>query len=282
MLKQSLRAFAALAVLALAACNGGGNGIDLGTSSGGGLTSTIRVLNGSPDVGTVDVYLTNTSGSAVASALPYGAVSAYVAVSTQAYTVIVTTAATTTQKATCATPLLGLFRYTIVIAGRAANGTGTSTGLQCQIFPEIPQTVPSGQEELGLHHAAPGVGTSGNGTLSFGTYAPGQGGYNTPAGSATYASSLTTAAAVGTSTYTLIAGVTSGNGEGVYVAPQTASAPASVLATVLPSQAAGGGTGGPGINDSGNYLPSPSSTVFDVYAVDGASAGTVKLVGVLD
>ncbi|MBV9440774.1 MAG: DUF4397 domain-containing protein [Candidatus Eremiobacteraeota bacterium] len=272
---------AALASALLAACNG--NGFNLGTTTGGtGLNSTVRFLNGSPDVGTVDAYFGATNTSAAASALAYGAVSAYVSYPTQAFNVIITASGTTTQKLTCTTALLGIYRYTIVIAGRAANGTGTSTGLQCQVFAEVPQAIPSGQEALAVHHAAPAFAAGGNATLTFGTYTPGQSTYSAPAASATFNGTLTTNATVGSTVYAILPGVTSGNGEGVYVAKQTSTAPSTVYATILPSQAATGGAAGPGTNDVGNYLPSSTSSLFDVYAVDAATAGNVALIAALD
>lgn len=277
---------AALAVLSLAslaslaACGGGSSGSSTVLSQ----TAQLRFINGSPDAGSLDIHLgTNTGGTFAGGAgLAYGTITAFQNEPTTSLAIVATTAGQTNTIVSCNVPQLqNNIRYTVVIAGKVANGGGTPTGTQCQFFAEPNFTTPTGQASVTLHHASPAAAAAGATTLVFGNYTPNQTNY-TPYGSSATATFVSSggATATGTPINVIVQAVTTGSGTGIYVAPQ--SSPSTSLATILPSQAQTGNAGASGAADTGNFLPYQSLINFDVYAIDGQGASQVKLVGAFD
>lgn len=280
----------AVGAVVLSGCNSGNNIISTTTP-----TSAIRFLNGSPDVGTVDVYLTAASGTPSATALVYGALNVYADLTSKAYTVIVTaTGAPTSTKLTCTVPALAAnTRYTVVIAGKVAGGA-TATGLQCQVFAETVYSLPANQFQLAVHHASPGANAAGISTFSFGLYSAGTTNYQIPSGTATFVSTLTSGAAVGVATNALVQAVQTAPGLGVYASTQTGTAPTTVLATTTPSQATVGLSGATGAENFANFMPYTTtslttgvvttvSSVLSVYLIDSTTnASGVALVCAMD
>ena len=198
-------------------------------------TSAVRFLNGSPDLGNVDVYTTTATGTPIAAALAYATLNSYSDLTSKAYTVIVTAAGSpSTQKLTCALQALTAnVRYTIVIAGKVAAGPA-ATGLQCQVFAETVYSLPVSQFQMGFHHASPALNAGANATVSFGLYSAGLNNYQLPSGLATFQATLTSGTGIGTAVNVLLPAVQTAPGLGVFVSAQTGSPPASVLATTTP------------------------------------------------
>ena len=278
---------AALAVLSLAtlaslaACGGGSSGPSTVLSQ----TAQLRVINGSPDAGTIDIHLGNNTGGTFAggTGLVYGQITAFQNEPTVVQTIVATTAGQTNTIVSCNLPQLqNNQRYTVVVAGKIANGGGTPTGTQCQFFQEIPFTTPTGQASVSVHHASPAAAAAGAASIAFGGYTPGQANYQPFSASAvaTLAPISGGATAQGTAVNVVIPGVTSGAGIGVYVAAQ--GTPTTPAATLLPSQAQTGNSGTNGAGDTSNFLPYQSLINFDVYAIDGQAGKLVQLVGAFD
>ena len=278
---------AALAVLSLAtlaslaACGGGSSGSSTVLSQ----TAQLRIINGSPDAGTIDIHLGNNTGGTFAggTSLLYGQITAFQNEPTVSQTIVATTAGQTNTIVACNLPQLqNNQRYTVVIAGKVANGGGTATGTQCQFFQESPFTTPAGQASVSVHHASPAAAAAGAASIAFGSYTPGQGNYQVFSSSAlaTYASISGGATAQGTTVNIVIPGATTGSGIGIYVAPQ--SSPTIPKATITPSLAQTGNSGSSGAGDTSNFLPYQTLINFDVYAIDGQGANLVQLVGAFD
>lgn len=313
----------AVGALVISGCSN--NGLTtIGTTTA---LSAIRFLNGSPDAGTIDVYVqTSTatpSGTPAGAALPYGKMSAYANYNTQVYTIVATAAGTATaQKVSCTTPtLVQNTRYTIVIAGKAAS-TG-ATGLQCQVFAETLYSLPAGQFQLAFHHASPALNAARPSTAeAFGLYPAGTRNYQLQAQTATFVSTLTAGAALGTAVNTLLPGVQVAPGLGVYAAAVSPNPPTTVDATGTPSQATQGLSSATAANppfsntasDTNNFFPyvttgatptpSPSptpttgatptpvptaspaattvSSVLSAYLIDGQGSNVAQLVLTLD
>jgi hypothetical protein len=256
-------------------------------------TSAVRFLNGSPDLGNVDVYTTTATGTPVAAALAYATLNSYADLTSKAYTFIVTAAGSpSTQKLTCALSALGAnTRYTIVIAGKVAAGTA-ATGLQCQVFAETVYSLPASQFQMGFHHASPALNAAANATVSFGLYSAGLNNYQLPSGLATFQSTLTSGTGIGTAVNVLLPAVQTAPGLGVYVSAQTGSPPASALATTTPSQATVGLSPATGAENTNNFMPytttsgTTTTTVssnLSVYAIDSnTNASGVQLVCAMD
>jgi len=277
---------AALAVLSLAslaslaACGGGSSGSSTVLSQ----TAQLRFINGSPDAGSLDIHLgTNTGGTfAGGTGLAYGTITAFQNEPTTGQAIVATAAGQTNTIVSCNLPQLqNNVRYTVVIAGKVANGGGTPTGTQCQFFAEPNFTTPTGQASVTMHHASPAAAAAGATTIAFGNFTPGQSNF-TPYGSnstATFASSGG-ATATGTPINVIVQAATSGSGSGIYVASQ--NSPNTALATITPSQAQTGNAGTSGAGNTSNFLPYQSLINFDVYAIDGQGTNRVQLVGAFD
>ena len=278
---------AALAVLSLAtlaslaACGGGSSGSSTVLSQ----TAQLRIINGSPDAGPIDIHLGNNTGGTFAggTSLGYGQITAFQNEPTVSQTIVATAAGQTNTVVACNLPQLqNNQRYTVVVAGKVANGGGTATGTQCQFFQESPFTTPTGQASVTMHHASPAAAAAGATSIVFGGYTPGQTNYQ-PFGSnavATLAPISGGATAQGTAVNLVILGATSGAGIGIYVAAQ--STPTTSAATLLPLQAQTGNSGTSGAGDTSNFLPYQALINFDVYAIDGQAGKLVQLVGAFD
>ncbi len=273
-------AILSLASLAsLAACGGGSSGTSTALSE----TAQLRFLNGSPDAGSLDIHLgTNTGGTfATGTGLAYGQFTTFQNEPTVSLSIVATGAGATNTVVSCNLPQLrNNQRYTVVIAGKVANGGGTPTGSQCQFFQEIPFTTPAGQASVTAHHASPAAAAAGAATVTFGTFTPPGSNY-TSAGTATFAPATGGATGQGTAVNVIIPAQTSGTGVGFYVAPPN-TPPTTSSATVLPSQGQAGNAGTSGAADTSNFLPYQSLINFDVYAIDGQNGKLVQLVGAFD
>jgi hypothetical protein len=165
------------AALSLAACGGGSSGV-LGNNVGtGGQTANIRFVNGSPDLGNIDVYLTAV-GAAAASApaapsttnMPYGQPSLFVQEPTVAYAAVVRATGASSSSAalaglSCPIPQLSTnAKYTVVISG--TNGAGHT----CRLFQDFDYST---GVQYRVHDAASTLGASiAYGSTSLGTAAP--------------------------------------------------------------------------------------------------------------
>ncbi len=299
MLLRRLGVLTAIGAIALSGC--GNNGLNtLGTTTS---QSAFRFINGSPDLGNVDVYLQGTNNGAAATNLAYGSMSAISTLNTQSYTVTVTaTGSKTSTKLTC--PLNSVAastRYTIVIAGKVAGGS-TPLGLQCQSFGETYYSIPSGQFQLGLHQASPALNAivSGASTASpppssvaFGLYPAGTTNWQLFGGTTSFVAAAS-GIAIGAATNVLLNGVTGAPGMGVYAAPTGSNPPpagaSSVFATTTPVQCVPGGSNVAIGTDTANTFPYQTTTsgttttvsqVLMVYAIDAAST-TAQLVCAMD
>jgi hypothetical protein len=280
----------AVVAVVLSGCNSGNDIISTTTP-----TTGLRYLNGSPDLGTVDVYINKASGTPNAGAIAYGALAAYADIPSKAYTVIVTaTGVPSSTKLTCALPSLAAnTRYTLVIAGKVAGGT-SATGLQCQLFAETVYSLPANQFQLAFHHASPAANAASLSTVSFGLYSAGTTNYQLPSGTATFVSTLTSGTADGVATNVLVQAVSTAPGLGVYTSTQTGVAPTTVLATTTPSQATTGLSTATGAANYMNFMPYTTtslstgavttvSSVLSVYMIDSTTnASGVALVCAMD
>jgi hypothetical protein len=278
---------AALAVLSLAtlaslaACGGGSSGPSTVLSQ----TAQLRIINGSPDAGPIDIHLGNNTGGTFAggTGLVYGQITAFQNEPTVSQTIVATNAGQTSTVVSCNLPQLqNNQRYTVVIAGKVAGGGGTPTGTQCQFFQEAAFSTPTGQASVSVHHASPAAAAVGAMSIAFGSYTPGQANYQTFSSGAvaTYAPISGGATAQGLAVNIIIPGATTGSGIGIYVAPQ--STPTIPTATITPSLAQTGNSGTNGAGDTSNFLPYQTLINFDIYAIDGQGMNLVQLVGAFD
>jgi hypothetical protein len=167
------------AALSLAACGGGSSGV-LGNNVGtGGQTANIRILNGSPDLGTnVDFYFqatgaaapTATANGASTTNVPYGQITPFFSEPITAGTVTVRTTGASASSAAllglaCPVPQLATnAKYTVVIAGVGANHT-------CRLFQDFDYNASGVQYRF--HDAASSLGSQvAYGTTTAGTPAP--------------------------------------------------------------------------------------------------------------
>lgn len=303
MLLRRLALVLAFGAAVLAGCGNNGQGTVLGTTTS---QSALRFLNGSPDLGPVDVYINGTSSAAFVTKLGYPSLSAITNVNTQSYTVTVTPNGTpATTRLTC--PLNNLAastRYTVVIAGKAAQGT-SSLGLQCLVFPETYYSIPATQFQLAFHHASPALNavvTAGStaspppSAVAFGTYPAGTTNWQLFGGQSSFVAA-TQGVGTGTPTNVLLNGSQTAPGIGVYVASTASNPPAAgaagVYASTPVSACVSGGATIPSTNpDTASFFPysytasgatsaTLVSNVLMVYAIDGASA-TSQLVCAFD
>lgn len=155
------------AVLSLAACNGGTSATSFSQTLGE--QSNFRFVNGSPDVGAVDIYLVSTgnqrSSTPTIANAAYGFITDFQAVPTSAGQLLIYPSGTTTTPGIgCSLPKpLNDQNYTVVIAGQVAKGT-----LQCVIFQD--QTY-SASGQYRTHHASPGATAAGLGVIAYGVTA---------------------------------------------------------------------------------------------------------------
>jgi hypothetical protein len=245
--------------------------------------ASVRVVHGSPDAGSLDVRLDSVGGTTLASATAYGRVGSYVSVAAGTHYVEILAAGSSTASLRCTSPSLAAgTKYTVVVAGTAARGYGTTLGVQCQVFAEPSFSTPSGDYALALHHASPAAAAAGYAVLSYGTFAPGTSAYNPPAGTASFTSAFSNATSTGAVATSVATGATSAPGVGFWFAPQTATAPSTVLATIRPSQGVAGASGASGTADAGDLLPSGTLINFSVYVVDGQNGALALAIGAFD
>jgi hypothetical protein len=143
------------AVISLTACNGGG-----GSVFGSNVTGTqaqVRFVNGSPDAGSVDFYLTPTGGTRSttpsATGIAYGEASSFLAEQTVASQVVVYPTGTSSADVggICSVPQLSNNNvYTIVLAG-------SGSGAHCLIFNDA---VYAAQPAVRFHDASPNAGSA--------------------------------------------------------------------------------------------------------------------------
>jgi hypothetical protein len=246
-------------------------------------TASLRVVHGSPDAGSLDVRIDSVTGTALLSAAAYGRVGAYASVTAGTHYVEIISAGSATASLQCTSPsLVAGTSYTVVVAGTAAKGYGTTLGVQCQVFAEPAFSTPSGDYTLAVHHASPAVAAAGYTAISYGTFAPGTPAYQTPAGVASFTSAFSSGAATGAVVTNVATGVTSAPGVGFWFAPQTATAPATVLSTIRPSQGVAGASGASGTGDTAELLPSSTLINFSVYVVDGQNGAIAQTIGAFD
>ncbi len=152
--------------LSLAACGGGSSGV-LGNGVGtGGQTANIRIVNGSPDLGSnIDLYYTATGAPQPGSTangqsttnVPYGQTTPFFQEPTTAGTVTVRSTGAPPSSAAlaglaCPIPQLSTnAKYTIVIAGIGANHT-------CRLFQDFDYNATGPQYRV--HDAAASLGAS--------------------------------------------------------------------------------------------------------------------------
>ena len=277
----------AVSALVLAGCNSNANQL---TSTTG--LAAVRILNGSPDLGSVDVYLNTATGTPLAPALTYGTLNIYTnEAAAKKLTVVVTAAGVpSSTKLSCALPGLTLnTRYTVVIAGTVAGGA-TATGLQCQLFAETVYSLPANQFQLSFHYASATLGAT-QPTVSFGLYSAGANNYQLPTGNATFTATTAGGTSLATAVNTLVPAVQTAPGLGVYVSAETGTPPTSVLATTTPSQATLGLSGATGAQNSNNFMPYTTTTgavtttvssILSVYAIDASGGNGVALVCAMD
>jgi Domain of unknown function (DUF4397) len=315
-----LRRFAfvcAIGACILAAC---GNNNLLGTTTA--TQSAIRFINGSPDLGPVDIYLNGTGSTATTTGLAYKSATTLYYQNSQSYTVTVTPTGSKTASIACGTPSLAAnTRYTVVIAGKATPNSTPNDGLQCQIFAETIYSLPVGQFQLAFHNASPALAAAapvGGGT-GFGLFTNSMPPvYNVEAGPIATFTAPTSGVANGVAVNALVPGVETAPGIGVYASVASSNGapnpPTTVQATLLPSQLQNGYisaiTTTPACPDAGNFYPiqtpsptpTPASTtpptpsptpsplctavsnVMSVYAIDAptGSSTVANLVGVSD
>lgn len=257
---------------------------DAVTSSTSSSNASVRIVHGSPDAGNLDVKLDSAIGTALITSAAYGAVGSYVSVTAGSHNVALLPAGGTTASLTCTSPSLSAgTKYTIVVVGVAAKGYGTTLGVQCQVFAEATFSTPSGDYTLAVHHASPAANAAGYGVLSFGPFSPGSGAYQSPAGSAAFTAPISYSTATGTIVTDVAIGVADAPGVGFWFAPQTSTAPTSILTAIRPSQGVAGAAGVNGSSDSGDLLPYNSSLInFSVYVVDGQNGAAVHAIGAFD
>lgn len=279
----------AIGAVLLSGCNSNPNALSTSTN-----VSDIRVLNGSPDLGPVDIYFASTTSAALATSLAYGSLSAYAEEPYKgAARPLVATApgSPSSTKLSCSIPALDInTRYTIVIAGKVAAGA-TATGLQCQLFTETVYSLPANQFQLGFHYASPGLAANSEPTISFGLFSAGLNNYQLPSGNATFTTTTASGTADVLAVNVLLPAVQTAPGLGVYISPQTGSPPTTVFATVTPSQCVTGLVGAAGSSNTNNFMPytttsgTTTTTVssnLSVYAVDSTAASGVALVCAMD
>jgi len=151
--RAALAAISLATLASLAACGGGSSG----TSTVLSQTAQLRIINGSPDAGLIDIHLGNNTGGTFAggTGLAYGQITAFQNEPTVSQTIVATTAGQTNTIVSCTLPQLqNNQRYTVVVAGKFANSGGTATGTQCQFFQEVAFTTPTGQASVSVHHAS--------------------------------------------------------------------------------------------------------------------------------
>ncbi len=136
---------------ALSACNGSAGSVLGGIGSNNGY---IRVINGSPDVGTVDVLI---DGNIKGQGLAYGGVGAYNAFAPGTHTVNVFPAGsdTGTPLATGTVGTNSGFDYTVVVTGEQHPSYQTQPDLAVQAFTEQPYSTPSGGSAINFHYTSP-------------------------------------------------------------------------------------------------------------------------------
>jgi hypothetical protein len=272
-----------LGLAVLAGCGPLNPGSILTTSSG---NANIRVLNGSPNAGTITATLDSATGPAVATTLAYPNVAAYQSIASGNHALVITSTTNTFTQKTCAVGLLNAgLGYTVVLAG-SATSQSMNTQLQCQVFQEPGYAGTTTTGYFSLHNASPAANANGYSTLSIGTY---------PTASPTTFSTVLTSAAFNTTpaatiTTLLTAPVNaSSGGIGFWVVPQgtTPAVGSATMATFLPANGllASANPQGTKASDATNLFPTSNLVNLSIYAVDAASGSAgppFTLVGVFE
>jgi hypothetical protein len=273
-----------LGLAVLAGCGPLNPGTLVNTNSG---SANLRVLNGSPNAGTITATLDSATGPAVVTALAYPNVAAYQGIAAGNHALVITSTTNAFTPMTCPVGLLNSgFSYTMVLAGNAALQSG-NTKVQCQVFQEpfYGGTTTSGN--YALHNASPAANANGYATLSIGTY---------PTASPTTFGSVLGTAAFNTTPSTTITNLStplslsaSSNGVGFWVVPQgtTPAVGSATMATFLPANGllASANPQGTKASDSTNLFPTSNLLNLSIYAVDAASGSAgppFTLVGVFE
>ncbi len=267
---------AAPLALALTACGGGGSTT---LANATGQASSIRYVNGSPDIGTVDLYYIPTGQTLGATpqvpTAAYGTISDFQSEPSTAGQVFAYPAGNkSTPTLSCSIPQMsnnGL--YTVVISGQVAQHT-----LQCSLFQDTP-TSATGQ--VRVHHASPAAAAVGLSTIAFGFYNAPYNAVNQPtlgvagaapfpgfatAGGVQQNSFVTVGVSTVTSTSTAI-----GIGAGTY--PVNASGVFTPALTIDAAKLVNPGTTTAG--DTAGTIPGPSYNNASIFAIDcGTNATT--------
>ena len=151
------------AVAALTACSGsGGAGGILGGLSN---NAYIRVINGSPDAGTIDVTI---DGNVKGTNLAYGAVGVFNSFAAGTHTANVYHAGNDngTPLATGQVSINGAQDYTVVVTGEVHPSYQASTNLGFETFTEQPFNTSSAGGALNYHNASPFVAATGGANLA--------------------------------------------------------------------------------------------------------------------
>ena len=274
----------------LAGC-GGINGLGLYQSVPS--VSNMRVLDGSPDAGSITVSATSAVSNTAVSLTPSGAITygklgsdTYQSVTSGVQQITVTANSSTTPTLTCTTPQLAVTQnYTVVIAGHLS---GTPDHLQCQIFYDQTANTTTSTDQIVFHNAAPN-----SGTIQFGTQNTTSGAYNSPIGSASPAPLTYTNAGYTDNTSSPSGEPTQNSsfagGVSFYAATGVASGATptagQIFATTAPSQGIAGASGVVGSQDPNNILPFPPSYNFSIYLIDGTATTAYTsdvLIGIFD
>lgn len=275
---------AGLFAAGLAACSSSGSSTTPVAVATAVPSPVVRVLNGSPNAGAVDVRIDSATALPIAAALPYQGFTGFGSTTASTtHTVYVTAAGGTTALLQCPFAAFGGQSYTIVVAGSTAIASGTAGALQCQIGVEPIYSIPSGQYALVVHHASPALDAQKPAvdTVSFGTFPPGTTTYSAPLANVIFNPTLNNGSGNLGTTPTLNNGVTTAPGVGFWFAASTTTAPTTVITTILPSQGFAGKAGQSGASDTSNILPTGVLTRFSVYLIDGPGA-TTRAIGLFD
>lgn len=137
--------------VAVTACNGSSGNVLGGIASNNGY---IRVINGSPDVGAVDVLI---DGNIKGQGLAYGGVGGFNPFAPGTHTVNVYPAGTDTGTplATGTISTNSSFDYTVLVTGEQHPSYQAQPDLAIQSFTEQPYSTPSGGAAVDYHYASP-------------------------------------------------------------------------------------------------------------------------------
>lgn len=145
---------AAVAAMALSACNGTSSSSPFFPSN----SSYTRVVNGSPDAGSVDVLV---DGTTIQSNLAYGTMSSYSKLGVGSHTMHVYRSGNDAGKplASANFSLNGGQDTTVVLTGERRPAYGGNSNVALQVFNEQPYNTPGGGAAVNFHNASQIAGT---------------------------------------------------------------------------------------------------------------------------